>query len=95
LTIFFLLFKPTAAKNKEMSDTMNAMQDALEELQVETKKFGAVDYFTFSSQIKKIASEYLHDYSDEEICSDINMCSVGQNAGQLPISKSAFSLIRL
>lgn len=84
-----------AAKNKEMSDTMNAMQDALEELQVETKKFGAVDYFTFSSQIKKIASEYLHDYSDEEICSDINMCSVGQNAGQLPISKSAFSLIRL
>lgn len=84
-----------AAKNKEMSDTMNAMQDALEELKVETKNFGAGEYSTFSSQIKKVASEYLHDYSDEEICSDINMCSVGQNEGQLPISKSAFTLIRL
>ena len=74
---------------------MNAMQDALEELKVETKNFGAGEYSTFSSQIKKVASEYLHDYSDEEICSDINMCSVGQNEGQLPISKSAFTLIRL
>ena len=74
---------------------MNAMQDALDELKEETATFGNSEYNTFAMNLKKIASEYLHDYSDEEICSDINMCSVGQNEGQLPISKSAFSGIRL
>ena len=84
-----------AVKNKEMSDTMNMMQDAVDEMRKDVAKYGGSELNTFSSQLQKIASEYLHDYSDEEICSDINMCSVGQNPGQLPIAKSAFSLIRL
>ena len=84
-----------AAKNKEMSDTMAMMQDAVDEMRNDVSQYGANELNTFSGQLSKIASEYLHDYSDEEICSDINMCSVGQNAGQLPIAKSAFSGIRL
>lgn len=74
---------------------MDAMQDVLDGLKGETQYFGSTELATFTANIKKIATEYLHDYSDEEICSDINMCTVGNNPGQLPISQSAFSTIRL
>ena len=49
----------------------------------------------FSGQVTKIASEYLHDYSDEEICVDIQMCKAGLTEGKLPIAKSAFDPMRL
>ena len=83
------------AKNQEMSETMASVDLVIQDLKKDTKYFGSMELRTFQRQIQKIVSEYLHDYSDEEICSDIGMCSVGNNPGQLPISKSAFDTIRL
>ena len=83
------------AKNQEMSETMASVDVVIQDLKKDTRYFGSMELQTFQQSIQKIVSEYLHDYSDEEICSDIGMCSVGNNPGQLPIAKSAFDTIRL
>jgi hypothetical protein len=83
------------AKNAEMSETLASVDLVIQELRKDTMYYGAMEFQQFQMQIQKIVSEYLHDYSDEEICSDIGMCTVGNNQGQLPISQSAFSAIRL
>jgi hypothetical protein len=85
-----------AAKDREMSETVQGMNDALTslgELLAGTEYAGPLGQF--SGQISKIASEYLHDYSDEEICVDIRMCTSGLTEGSLPIAKSAFDPMRL
>ena len=85
-----------AAKDREMSETVQGMKDALENL---GKLLAGTEYTgplgQFSGQVPKIASEYLHDYSDEEICVDIQMCTDGLTEGKLPIAKSAFDPMRL
>lgn len=85
-----------AAKDKEMSDTMSAMSDAIGEMQVDFPQEFRSFLTQLNAQLNTVASEYLHDYSDEEICSDIKMCTVGFSANaQLPISRSAFDTVRL
>ena len=85
-----------AAKDREMSETVQGMNDALHNL---AKLLAGTEYVSplgqFSAQVPKIASEYLHDYSDEEICVDIQMCTAGLTEGKLPIAKSAFDPMRL
>lgn len=59
----------------EEADTLSLMRDSVANMCAQSPPAFAGACAEFMAALPTVAELYLHDYDDEEICSDVGMCS--------------------